>query len=365
MKRLNRHARRAALSQRFIPRPCAKAGYSAIELSFSVSIFVVVLLSSLAMVDRDTHLSRSSLSIGTVETLAQEMLFELEREIINAAGETPLATLDAPFGPGESATLSVDSTVNFPPNSGLILDWNKENTEVIAYQTFSNDQENFLQLERGQECTQASGHDFQASALWSGLGLVAAQQVPAPAGFGRQASELTGPMWFAGQGTGFVYRVPVDPVDPMNGTAFLDGDDIMWGAPLDAAIDPRDCYVSVYFQPRTTLSEAQARDDINNDGDQLDVFDVGQIRRIVWDSTDPGAAPQDIGLGPTAVLQEQCNYGSDLNGDGFADPLFLWDPRTRQLHVRIMVVGASVADLPIVRMVESIIYLRNSPPSSV
>jgi hypothetical protein len=63
------------------------------------------------------------------------------------------------------------------------------------------------------------------------------------------------------------------------------------------------------------------------------------------------------------VLQERCNRGGDLDGDGFDDPLFLWDPMARRLHVRIFVLGNGVEEMPLVRRVESVIYLRNDPES--
>ena len=113
--------------------------------------------------------------------------------------------------------------------------------------------------------------------------------------------------------------------------------------------------------PRFTYLESASGDDLNNDGDTVDVFEVGQIRRRIWDATDPTVPPADLGLGPTNILQEQCNWGGDLDGDGFNDPIFLWDRDSRQLHIRLFILGRSNSDVPIVREVQSLVFLRNEP----
>ena len=59
------------------------------------------------------------------------------------------------------------------------------------------------------------------------------------------------------------------------------------------------------------------------------------------------------------MLQEQCNWGGDLDADGYDDPIFLWDKDRRQLRLRIFIIGRSVDDIPIVRKVESLMFLRN------
>ena len=69
--------------------------------------------------------------------------------------------------------------------------------------------------------------------------------------------------------------------------------------------------------------------------------------------------PSDLGLGPTVVIQERCNRGSDLDADGFEDPIFVWDRGTRQVHVRLFVIGLALLDQPIVRRVQSTVFLRN------
>ena len=119
--------------------------------------------------------------------------------------------------------------------------------------------------------------------------------------------------------------------------------------------------MALVFEPSTTFDEVHAHQDLNRDGDQTDVFDVGQIVRLTWDTAQPNDTLDSLGLGPTNVLQERCHRGSDLDADGFADPLFLWDAQTNLLHVRLFLLGASEHDLPVVRKVESVMFLRNEP----
>ena len=69
----------------------------------------------------------------------------------------------------------------------------------------------------------------------------------------------------------------------------------------------------------------------------------------------------DIGIGPSAVLQERCAWGSDLDGDGNDDPLFLVNETRRTVHVRLHVIGLSNPERPITRSLESVFFLRNDP----
>jgi hypothetical protein len=193
--------------------------------------------------------------------------------------------------------------------------------------------------------------------IWAGLAEpIATQQNPNPGDFDGMALEAEGPLFFQGDGTGFSYRIPVDPT---GGNNVLNGDDLNWGAIVPGVGPTLEGCMALYYLPSDTFDESVERYDVNGDGDQLDVFDIGQIRRASWDRTDPTRV-EDIGMGPTAVLQERCNWGGDLDNDQFDDPIFLWDPATNQLHIRLFIVSTS-RELPIVRGVESITFLRNEP----
>ena len=141
---------------------------------------------------------------------------------------------------------------------------------------------------------------------------------------------------------------------------------------------------ALYYVPVGTYDEAQAGIDINHDGDRTDVFDIGQIHRRSWSTSDPASADsREVPIGPSVVLQEHCRYGSDLDGDGFGQQgytdeilpmdhgrrallvdgrltLVLWDPVSGRLHLRLFVLGRSKQGWPTVRRVESMVFLRNS-----
>jgi hypothetical protein len=192
--------------------------------------------------------------------------------------------------------------------------------------------------------------------LWAGLAEPIAEQFAPPAeSFDGIALEEGVGVFFRGAGAGVSYRVPVDPA---GGTDYLNGEDIQWGSVV-GGVPLLSGWSAIEYVPVTSFTEAETGDDVNNDGDTLDTFDVGQLRRRVWDTNAPGGPVDDLGLGPTAILQEQCNWGSDLDGDGFEDPMFLWNESARTLHIRLFLVGRSVKDIPIVRRVDSVIFLRN------
>ena len=107
------------------------------------------------------------------------------------------------------------------------------------------------------------------------------------------------------------------------------------------------------------MSEADVHRDLNGDGDRTDTFELGQIRARAWDTANPAVPASDIGLGPPVILQELCAHGRDLDGDGYDDPIFLWNPAEGRLHVRLFVLGRSKGEVPAVRKVETTIYLRN------
>ena len=99
--------------------------------------------------------------------------------------------------------------------------------------------------------------------------------------------------------------------------------------------------------------------DLNADGDEADTFDLGRIRMRSWDSANPGAPATDVALGPAFVLQEQCNWASDLDGDGFEDPMFLWDATQARLRVRLFVLEGTINARPSVERLETSVFLTN------
>jgi hypothetical protein len=188
------------------------------------------------------------------------------------------------------------------------------------------------------------------------------EQPPAdPAAADGIALEDSGPIYYRGTGTGFSYRVPVDPDGK---SKFLIEDEITWGgtvrAPdLDEAVDG---WSAIYFEPRLLLrrGHAQGRREQRRRHERRVRRRPAQEGRL-----ERGAArqkPFSVALGPMNVLQERCHPGSDLDHDGFEDPMFLWDSKFNALHVRLFLIGLSDAEAPVTRKVESVMYLRNKPP---
>ncbi len=333
-----------------------RAGYSLLELTFSLAIWTVILLSTLGMLERDTQLSQATLSTTHVEQMAQELLYRLKSELASAQGANPEAILTEDIAIATNNQMRVDSTLGFPSAGTLILDRGTPQEERIAYSALEDTEELFMQLERGTQCTEAREHLAGGEMIWGGLAEpIAQQENPSADQFDGLTMGVLGPLYFRGDGSGFSYR---KPVDPDGGKDLLEGDALKWGSEV-AGVPTLDGWSCLEYQPRYTFDENSARRDINGDGDQLDVFDVGVIGRRRWVSGDSNWALDANSMGPAAVLQERCNWGGDLDGDGFDDPLFLWDKENRQLQVRLFVIGGVQTNNPIVRSVESTIFLRN------
>jgi len=339
-----------------LPAP-ARRGAMLIETLIAVTLFATVLLSSMAMVESGRRFSSSTMQITTVEDLSQQMLFRLEHELASAAGAEPIFTLALPLAAGDVGPLQVSSTRGFPPRGELLLDRGTGLEERLGYAALAS-LTSFSELSRALECTLAAGHaaDNGVDHLWAGLAQPLDDQLePGPEEYDGIALEGETRVFFRGDGTGFSYRIPVDP---SGGNNPLLGDDLRWGAVVPGVGPTTDGWMALVFEPKAVFDEAPHGDDVNKDGDTRDVFDVGQLRRLTWDTTDPSRL-EDLGLGPSQVLQERCNRGGDLDGDGFDDPLFLWDAERNLLHVRLFLLGASRADMPVVRKVESVVFLRN------
>jgi hypothetical protein len=337
-------------------RHSRRAGFTINEILFATAIMTVVLLASFALLQHDVQMQRSSLSISVAETKAQSMLYKLERELVDARGESPRATLTLSLGSG-GGSADVSSTLGFPDRGLLLIDRDNGAREIAAYAALGGPT-SFQGLTRGQQCAGPADHGTGAEVLWAGSAEPIPQQVNPPAStWDGQSLEPTGVVFFRGLGSGFSYRVPTDAA---GGTDYLTGDDVQWGETV-AGAPTLSGWGAIVYTPVWVFDEAAERHDLNNDGDTADRFDVGQLRRRTWDTADPTVPATDVGLGPSVVLQEQCNWGGDLDNDGFDDPVFLWDPDRRTLHVRLFVLGTSPSALPIVRRVESVIFLRNEP----
>jgi len=335
-----------------------RSGLGLVELMISVTLFTVVLLASMTLVDSGRRFSRATMQITSVEDLAQQMLFKMEKELANAAGVEPKTSqpsgsvLDA----AETAQLESSDNVGFPPRGMLLIDRGEDTEERISYTSLSADHRFFLDLTRGESCTQPVSHD--ADLYWAGLAEpLEVQEDPPVAESGRALAEDGSEILFSGDGFGFTYRVPVDPSGENN---FIDGNQLRLGADVLGIGPTENGWNALVFVPKNTYDESETDDDLNRDGDTDDVYDIGQIRRLTWAHDQPTQV-EEIGMGPSNILQERCNWGGDLDGDTFDDPIFLWNRDTNLLEVRLFLLGRSNEDMPIVRSVQSVMFLRNEP----
>lgn len=331
-----------------------RGGFTLIEALVAGCVLSLVLISSYALLQNDATLSRSTLGISVAETRAQAMLHGLERELADARGANPIAQLTQTATDSETGSLRVDSTLGFPPRGSLLVDRGNNGLERLGYASLTDTL--FGALSRGEQCTEANVHIAGTEVLWGGLAQPIELQTNPPASlFDGRAQIGNRTVFFRGDGSGFSYRVPTDP---SGANDFLDGSDLRWGATV-RGVATLDGWLALEFVAKDTFDEARTGEDLNHDGDRTDVFDIGQIRRRTWSSAAPDAGGDDVALSPTVVLQERCAYGRDLDGDGLEDPLFLWDSTRRELSIRVFVLGHGVENQPVVRKVETTVFLRN------
>ena len=338
-----------------------RTGLTLLEVVIATAIFTVLMVTATLNVNRDARALRSLARKTSLEMKADVMINRIESELEFAQAATVQAWLQAELTAGETRTISVDTVLGFPDQGTLLFEPGTVREERIRYESFGLAPNAFETLSRQQRCSLSSPHANGTLVRWSDSAIVLEDQINPPAAFYDGASqELLGLLFFRGDGTGFSYRVPTDPTGNMN---FFDAAGaVTWGAtvqgqPLLAG------WSSLVFVPVAVVSEATRGFDLNGDGDQIDTFDLGRISMRAWDTSNPNTAATQIGLCPPMVLQEQCNWGSDLDNDGFQDPIFLWDPRSGRLRVRIFLLTSTELEVPEVRLIERAMFLRNGSQS--
>jgi len=336
-----------------------RSGFSVVETVVAITLLAVVTFSAISMIESGNRFSRSTLETTAVEDLSQQMLYRLERELANASAHQPAkAFLALPFPSSETTEMVLDSTLGFPPFGSVVIGPGTATEERVAYRTLTPGQTTLEGLERGFQCTTALSHGQGPEVFWAGHAeWIDDQANPQPGD--RIALEEGVEVYFRGDGVGFSYRIPVDPA---GGNNVLDRNDLHWGSSIPGIGQTTDGWMCFYYEPKTVFDEAVENHDLNGDADYTDVFDIGQVRRRSWSIDDPTQL-EDVAWGPSAVLQEQCNWGGDLDNDGYGDPLFLWNEGALMLHIRLTVIGSSRV-LPTTRRIESYTFLRNRPEST-
>ena len=335
----------------------AAAGFTLVENVFAVTLTSVVVLGCIVLFSRDVQVSRGTMSVQVAQNQAQTLVYAIEGELANARGERPVSTLAQALGSGSGGVITLAASAGFPPGGLACIDRGTNHVERIAYATLESDGRTLNDLMRGVGCTQPASHAANSEVLWDGLAeVLTLGGSPPPELYDGRTLESGGPTYFRGTGAGFSYRLPTDP---SGGHDYFQGGELQWGALVDQT-PTLDGWCALYFVPRDAFDEATSGVDLNHDGDTTDVFDIGGIHRARWSTSDPAGAPHDVQMGPNVVLQERCHWGADLDGDGFGDPIFLWDPGSGRLHIRLYVYGRNPEGRPAVRRVESMVFLRNS-----
>lgn len=302
---------------------------------------------TLTSVTRDTHLVQR----------AQVMMDEIAQDLRFARGDEPTAWLTDDLTVDEAAALRLDSTLPFPEGGTLLLQPGTIDEERIAFEALDPGTNRLLTLQRGSRCSTAAVHPAGTPVTWAASATAIDDQVaPAAEFYDGRSQELFGPVFYRGDGSGFAFRLPVDPA---GGEDYFDAaGEIQWGAQVDGApsLTGRACFS---FTPVAVVRENARGVDLNGDGDLADTFDLGQITRQVWDGTLGGASGSTVAICPPMILQETCNWGGDLDGDGFEDPIFLWEPSSSRLRIRLFLLDAGDKGLPLVRTSEVAFFLRN------
>jgi prepilin-type N-terminal cleavage/methylation domain-containing protein len=123
----------------------------------------------------------------------------------------------------------------------------------------------------------------------------------------------------AADGSVLVFQVPAD-LDG-SGTVLDKNGDCEFGITDDGKISTGSINFQ-FVQNKGTivgdvLNEKNLRRDLNNDGDQNDVFDRGRIMRA---TTRIGSSPRTVS--GFWIVQPNSNWGGDIDGDGSPDPIF-------------------------------------------
>jgi len=333
-----------------------REGWTLIEVIIALTMMAMILgvatmylhnqANALATVSRDTSLMQRTSAM--LDVVAQDLRF--------ACGSVPQAWLTQDLLDSDEGFIELDTTRSFPDRGTLLIEPGTPQEERITYLTLNPAQDRLELLGRGELCTAAHTHWAGTAVLWAPSATAIQDQVaPNPDFFDGISLELAGQVFYRGDGSGFAYRVPVDPT---GGEDYFDDDGaIQWGAIVDG-IATLDGYACLHFEPVAQVLEATRNADLNGDGDLSDSFDLGQIRKHVWMATGGGGS-QNVALCPPMVLQETCAYGRDLNGDGFDDPIFLWEPDTSRLRIRLFVLDGNRDRSTVVRMTETSYFLRN------
>lgn len=334
-------------------RSC-RSGFTLIEVVIAFSVMTVILLATSSVLRRETQGINELQNMAYSERVMENAFSRILRTIQFARGFTPETSLLSTLTGDETEEVVLGDTSGFPDGGFIVIDRGAGTEETVEYGDLATVGSKLLNLDRGADGSQSRGHGAGASVTWSGLARPIANQTdPSASDYDGQTDDLRGEIYFIGRGAGLSYQVPVDPEHT---GSFLGSSGPRWGSQV-AGGEVEGAYGAVSFVRSIEITEAERKFDLNRDGDQDDTFDLGRIVLQGW-SGNPAESIR-INLTPSIILQEKWAYGSDLDGDGFEDPMFLWTGAQGRLRLRFFVLAGTVNGHEVIRRFETIIHLRN------
>lgn len=330
------------------------AGLTLIEVSISGAIMALVLTAMVVGVQRETRGLSNIVNTTTRERQAQEIVARVEAELEYGAAAMPSAFLQGSVG-ATSSSMTLDNSQGFPPQGVALVDPGGASQSRYTYTTLNPGAHSLGGIQQDADCPPAANAGIGTPVLWDGAAFAIPNQASPPANqFDGTALGITGPVFFRGSGTGFGFRVPTDPA---GGSNFFDAAGVTWGGTV-AGNPSLSGWSAFDFEPVDQVDEATLGIDVNLDGDQVDAFDIGRLCLRTWDVNNVGG-DRNVSLGPAMVLQERCNYGSDMDGDGFDDPIFLWNEVDQTVTISLTVHAGFLNEIPVIRRVQTTVFIRN------
>ena len=331
-----------------------RAGITILEVLLASTIMAVVVVSMMASVQQEADDLSSMVDNTYRERSLLSMVQRIENELEFAAATQPQAFLQSPVTP-HGGRMRLDGTLGFPP-TGIALINPGGHQARIGYRSMSHEENELRELNGKLNCEPLPFTHPGMPVFWAGSAFaIENQTAPLPSQFDGQAMEATGPLFFRGDGTGFSFRVPTDP---SGGNDYFDASGVTWGSQVNGT-PTLEGWSAIDFRPEGVVTESALGFDVNLDGDQQDEFELGRMRLLSWNAWQDDDRHTDVGLGPAIVLQERCNHGGDLNGDGFADPIFLWNEAQQSLSLRFTVLLGDINEVPVIRRMQTTLFLRN------
>jgi hypothetical protein len=325
-------------------------------MMIALTIVSIIMLATMASLQREATSIGELQRLSYSERLIQDLFTKIEQRLDFGQGMDPTTMLATGLSAAGTGGMVVQESLGFPFEGTVIVEPGTVSEERIEFNGLAPSVSELTALTRGVDGTSSTSHPSNSLVLWEGISYPIEEQLaPAAGTFDGTTDDIRGPVFFRGDGVGFAYRRPVDPAG--TGT-FIDSGDIRWGATVGGA-DSVDGCACLVFSPIAVVTEAQRNFDINADGDLDDTFDLGGISDLAWNAFDPALGTSSLELVSPILLQEQDNYGGDMDGDGLDDPMFLWTPDSGRLRIRLFALLGDINSREVVKRFETVLYLRN------